>query len=203
MAKYTFLHLDDSYIALKVFEKTFENDACIIKTQTFEEAQEYLRKEPDIDCFVIDYHLRGGTGLSFIKSIRKTKKYEMTPVILLTSTATESIAFKAMKAGVNQTISKIVPPADLKTIIFNQIKNPYIQYIKRKYMEIRTIEWSTDKKFYQYCPAIRRSVAAPTSEKARDKMEKLIKKYIFEQSRQIDEIDEINSITHYIHISKK
>ena len=114
MQKQIFFHLEDSRINQILFQKTFEDVADVITAQSIKKAVELIADEPDIACFIIDYKLHDGDGLTFVKKIRTVKKYETVPVILLTSTLTDEIERDAQNVGVNESLDKMISNIDLR-----------------------------------------------------------------------------------------
>ena len=178
MTKKVFFHLDDNRIALKIFERISLEIADVISAKNFEESEEIIKFQPDINCFIIDYSLQSENGLLFIQKLRTINKYEETPVILYTSTLTNEIEYEAMKAGVNESVSKKILPEDLLKIILKQVEKPYTKLVIKKYQEATCIKWENNNEFFQYCPVFNIQVKAENSENAEHKMKILIKNHL-------------------------
>ncbi len=66
----------------------------------------------DVDCFLIDLHLNGESGLSVIAPLRV--RYPQAKIIVLTGFASIATAVQAIKLGADEYLSK---PAPLKSIV--------------------------------------------------------------------------------------
>jgi len=198
MQKLTFFHLEDSRINQILFQKTFEDIADVINAQSIGEAIELIENKPDIACFIVDYKLHDGEGLTFVKKIRLIKKYEIIPVILLTSTLTDELEREAHNAGVNESLDKMISNIDLKEVLANQIKNPHIKWIKGQEHHIPCVTYELNSKYYQFCPAIKQLVEADTPEKAEVKMRDSLKKTLSKRDGALATVHAISSCVHVI-----
>lgn len=198
MTTHTFFHLEDSRINQILFQKTFEEIAQLISVQSIGEALQLVADEPDITCFVVDYKLHDGDGLSFVQKIRSIQKYADVPVILLTSTLTDEIERQAHEAGVNESLDKMVSNKDLKQILINQIRNPHIKRIKGQKHYIPCITYESEAKYFQFCPALRELVEADTAEEAETQMRAVIREAI--SNREGSSIREVHAISHCTHV---
>ena len=202
MKKKQFLHLDDSYIALMIFKKTFEKYADICNVQTIEDAKKILSDLPDIDCFILDYNLWGGNSLSFIKEIRQMDKYIYVPIILLTSTITSTISYNAMKAGVNVSCSKMMQPVELKKTLFEQLKAPYVVLISQEHVDLSCTTWSCNNVFYQYNHSFMELISAESSEKAEQKMKDFLNDQVNVKKNVANDINILSFQSHRIILDK-
>ncbi len=198
MTMHTFFHLEDSRINQILFQKTFEDIAQVISAQSIGDALQLIADEPDITCFIVDYKLHDGDGLTFVQKIRSIQKYADAPVIVLTSTLTDEIKRHAHEAGVNESLDKMVSNKDLRRILINQIRNPHIKRIKGQKHYIPCITYESDAKYYQFCPALKELVEADTAEEAEDQMRTIIRKAI--SSRDGSSIIEVHAISHCTHV---
>ncbi len=198
MQKQTFFHLEDSRINQILFQKTFEDVADVTTAQSIGDALKLIADEPDITCFIIDYKLHDGDGLTFVKKIRSLKKYQTVPVILLTATLTDEIEREAQNTGVNESLDKMTSNIDLRKVLADQIKNPHIKRIKGQEHRIPCVTYELNAKYYQFCPAIKELVEANTPEKAEAKMRAVIKDAISKRNGAIAPVHAISQHSHVI-----
>jgi CheY-like chemotaxis protein len=198
MQKQIFFHLEDSRINQIFFQKTFEDVADVITAQSIVKAVELITDEPDIACFIVDYKLHDGDGLTFVKKIRTVKKYEAVPVILLTSTLTDEIERDAQNVGVNESLDKMISNTDLRKVLADQINNPHIRWIRGEEYRIPCVTYALKAKYYQFCPAIEQLVEADTPEKAEVKMRAGLKEALSKRDGTINPVHAISQCVHVI-----
>lgn len=168
------LYLDDSIIALKLMAKTMRGFADLICVSTISDAIDAMLQN-DIVCFIIDYMLADGNGINFAKRVRKNENYLNTPIILISASLTIDIAFKAMKAGINQSLSKSIQPVKIKQIIAQQIKNPTIHKVERTQISACCVRWETDNEFFEYSLDTGRLVQGNSAKDTQEKMYETLK----------------------------
>lgn len=181
MNKRLFLHLEDNRVAQKLLANTFKEIADFISIQTIKEAEKAIQDHPDIDCFFIDLNLENENGLDFLKKIRTIRRYDISPAFLLTSTLTSNLAYKAMRAGANESISKLVSPSDLREIIQKHLEHRYVKLVSQEFYEVECLSWAHDNHFYQYSPDIEKTVSGRSPEEVHALMDTEIETWI--QSR--------------------
>lgn len=71
-----------------------------------------------VDCFLIDLHLAGESGLSVIAPLRE--RYPQARIIVLTGFASIATAVQAVKLGADEYLSKPAPLASIIKAIQNQ-----------------------------------------------------------------------------------
>jgi two-component system chemotaxis response regulator CheY len=122
------LHLDDSTMALKMIERILRDICTVDCFADIGKASSAIR-EKQYELILTDYSLCGGTGFNFVERVRRTKGYEKTPIILLAASLSSSLAFKAMKVGINESFSKMIPARELKAALLRQVESPYIKNV--------------------------------------------------------------------------
>jgi hypothetical protein len=100
--------------------------------------------------------------------------YDRVPIILISSALTNQVAFGAMRAGANISISKMNPIAETRAEIVRQITRPYTHIVEPEMLETCCLAWKSDNVFYQYSPEIDQVVMSATEEGAHLKIEKLL-----------------------------
>ncbi len=198
MQKQIFFHLEDSRINQILFQKTFEDVADVITAQSIGDALKLIADGPDVACFIVDYKLHDGDGLTFVKKIRTVKKYETVPVILLTSTLTDELEREAHNVGVNESLDKMISNIDLREVLARQINNPHIKWIKGQEHRIPCVTYELNAKYYQFCPAIKQLVEADTPEKAEVEMRAGLKEALSKRDSAIDPVHSISQCVHVI-----
>ncbi len=198
MQKQIFFHLEDSRINQILFQRTFEDVADVITAQSIGDALKLIADGPDVACFIVDYKLHDGDGLTFVKKIRTVKKYETVPVILLTSTLTDELEREAHNVGVNESLDKMISNIDLREVLTRQINNPHIKWIKGQEHRIPCVTYELNAKYYQFCPAIKQLVEADTPEKAEVEMRAGLKEAISKRDGTVDPVHAISQCVHVI-----
>ncbi len=95
------------------------NDNNIFKAHRISEGAEYFSKQV-FDLIILDVNLPDGTGLDFLKTI---KKQTGTPVILLTANDLESDIVTGLESGADDYITKPFSLAVLRARVNTQLRN--------------------------------------------------------------------------------
>jgi len=75
----------------------------------------------DPDLVVVDYQMPGLNGIDFIKAFREIAGREETPLVMITSSSTESICVEALKGGANDFICKPVRKSEFLARVSNML----------------------------------------------------------------------------------
>jgi two-component system chemotaxis response regulator CheY len=75
-----------------------------------------------IDLFILDWKMPGLNGLQFTRAIRDIKKYQKTPIVMVTSEAAKYNVIKAVEAGVTNYVVKPVRGNLLWKKVFKYIR---------------------------------------------------------------------------------
>jgi len=194
-------HVDDSRIGLKMVSAAYKDTATIISAASIDEAVEALTPLPDISCFLIDYNLGTVNGLSLVTHIRSLEKYAQTPIVLISVSMTPGIAYRAMKAGVHESLSKGVPMPEIKAIIDAQIDAPTVKSVERTSLEISCAAWEIGDTFYQYCPDNALLVSGASAKEAREAMKVALDKAINQDNQDICGVTVLGEWSHLINIT--
>ena len=197
-AKKIFFHLEDNRIAQRVLQNTLKEIGTFISTRSIKKAEDNLSTLPDVSAFFIDNLLEDGSGLTIVKKIRSITKYDLSPIFLITSTVTPDLAYKAMRIGVNETVSKLEPPDSLRAIVTRHLSNLQIRYIPRPYYEIECVKYEAAQKHFQYCPDLDKIVCADSPKEAVDKMRTLLEDALQKKELIDTFVTEVGSYIHRI-----
>jgi two-component system chemotaxis response regulator CheY len=69
-----------------------------------------LMEEHDIRLFLIDWNMPGLDGVELVKTIRRTKEYENTPIVMITVEGGRHSIIEALEAGVTNYVLKPILP---------------------------------------------------------------------------------------------
>ena len=92
---------DDRMLALRQLKQEFPQLQAI-ECNSYESLIEALKQE--FDLAITDYQLRWSTGLEILKTLKQGQPH--CPVIMFTGTGSEEVAVKAMKAGLDDYVTK-------------------------------------------------------------------------------------------------
>ena len=193
------LHLDDSRIALKLLANAFRDIVNIVSVSDIQSARDAIAEEADICCFILDNHLVDGTGLDLIKDIRRKAQYKTTPIILFTSTLTNSVAHKAMTYGVNQSLPKVISNKDLVREVLSQVENPRIKVVAKEYHEVYCATWEHEGRFFQYSPDTHTTVEGATKAEAQESMESALQEKLNSAAYENHMVHEVELQKHIIY----
>lgn len=104
-----FLIVDDSAVMRRI-HKNILLDNKIDESRIFEaengEVAVKIAEKEDIGLFLLDWNMPKLDGLKFVQIIRSIKKYEDTPIIMITSEAAKYNVVDAINAGVTNYVVK-------------------------------------------------------------------------------------------------
>ncbi len=192
-------HLEDSKIAQKILKKILGDGVDICVASSKEEAITLVNGEPDVSIFVVDYRLYDGNGIEFIEHVRGMSKYSEVPILFQSSNMTNSIAYKAMKVGANESITKLISANDFRMCVAGHIKKPHFVFVELENIEALCVTWSVDGTHYQYCPDINKRVVGSSSVEAEDKMREVLLSYI--ETGELQATTTIDTFVHNIKTS--
>jgi YesN/AraC family two-component response regulator len=100
--KKTILLVEDDDVVRDMIKGALEKDYHILEASTCSQAIPQI--EEPLDVALVDYNLPDSDGFDVLKSIREVKPD--LPVIFMTAYSTESLAIKALRAGVTEYMKK-------------------------------------------------------------------------------------------------
>lgn len=110
MMKTILLVEDELYLQKSIKELLERYDYVVMTASTVSEAAYYVRKESQIDLFLIDVWLPDGDGFALCRSIRRSS---LKPVLFLTACDDEASIVKGLNLGGDDYITKPFRAAEL------------------------------------------------------------------------------------------
>ncbi len=147
------LAVDDDILNLELIKAIFEEekDIKVLFAKNGKEALNILEKE-DIDLILLDLAMPVLNGFDLLKIIRKEKKLETLPIIVITANSDEKL--KCLKLGANDFLSKPIEPTELKLRVRNYLK--LREYEKRLKNINKYLEEEVQKRTYALKEALKR-----------------------------------------------
>lgn len=102
MKKKTILLVDDDEVVRDMIKEALETKYAVVEASRHSEAVEKMG--PLIDLAIIDFVLPDGDGLDVLEAVRKHR--QTLPAIIMTAYGHESVAIRAVRAGVTDYIKK-------------------------------------------------------------------------------------------------
>jgi two-component system chemotaxis response regulator CheY len=97
----------DLHIGLLIEHGISSSD--IVEASNGEEALKVM-EEYDIKLFLIDWNMPGLSGVELVQSIRNTKKYAETPIVMITVEGGRHSIISALEAGITNYVLKPILP---------------------------------------------------------------------------------------------
>ena len=121
--KKTILAVDDEMWNLKVLESYLVAQGYrFITAMNAQEALDVLEREPNVDIVLSDVMMPGMNGFQLCHEIKKMKKFQSLPVILITALTETINKVSGLTAGASDFLSKPVDPVELKARISAHIR---------------------------------------------------------------------------------
>ena len=98
-----------------------KTDFTVLTASNGEEALETLATNP-VNIVLLDVAMPNMDGLTLLRHVRAMPNYEALPVIMLTASTDEAKRAKAMDAGANVFLNKLIKPNDLLAAINQSIR---------------------------------------------------------------------------------
>ena len=103
------LAVDDDPIILEIlvsFIGTMDNHE-LVTAENVDDARKILSSQDrSFDCFLLDIQMPGTDGVEFCRSLRETRKYKRTPILMLTAMSEKGYIDNAFNAGATDYITK-------------------------------------------------------------------------------------------------
>lgn len=101
------------------------------------------------DCIVIDIAMPNNIGFKFIQELKRNKRYNHVPFILLTTKGLTQDRIKGYNLGCSAYISKPFDPEELESIIKNLVlkNNRFSRFIFETYLQIKSMRLQLSKKY--------------------------------------------------------
>ena len=136
--KIKILIVEDDVFSRRVLVSMFKYDHFGNSFDIFEsgDGKDALQKilNNNFDLILLDIHIPKMDGISVLKTIRRSNKFLLTPIIILTADLDEKI--RALRCGASDFLVKPYDKVELKLKIFNQVKiKRYSMELKRQVLE--------------------------------------------------------------------
>lgn len=117
MTTKTILVVDDSAVMRKLIAATLAGDAYqVLLAEDGKAAMQYAHKDA-VDLVLTDWNMPAMGGSQLIRELRQLASYAETPVLVLTTEASEAEKADAREAGANGWLRKPVDPAILLEVV--------------------------------------------------------------------------------------
>ncbi|MCO8255391.1 PAS domain S-box protein [Haladaptatus sp. AB618] len=122
MAPIVVLHVDDDPDVLDLAATSLEGKSNQLRLRTASSGDDALSilREGGIDCVVSEYEMPDTTGISLLESVRE--EFPDLPFILFTGTGSETVASRAISAGITDYLQKEIS-VDGYAILANRIES--------------------------------------------------------------------------------
>ncbi|MCD6506368.1 response regulator [Candidatus Poribacteria bacterium] len=94
----------------------------VVEAQDGMEALEVLAHDGNIGLILTDWNMPRMTGIDFVKSVRKDKRFSGIPIIMITTNTSKMEIIQAIAAGVNNYIAKPFTPEIIREKIEQTLK---------------------------------------------------------------------------------
>ncbi|MFE1602957.1 HD domain-containing phosphohydrolase [Methylobacterium sp. ID0610] len=116
------LLVDDSRSSLERLRALLEATStltCCCYTDP-REALAAARREV-FDLLLVDYEMPGMNGVALTRNLRALAAYEQTPIVMITTSASERVRLKALAAGATDFVTKTAHPSEMRARLRNII----------------------------------------------------------------------------------
>ncbi len=168
------LFVDDSISASRIAQRAYGDVCDLDVVPDIPEAMERIASV-QYGLIFVDYLLPSGSGIDLVRTIRGMEAFDHIPVILISSAITNQVAFGAMRAGVNVSISKTASISESRERVLGQLKSPHTEIVEPEILETCCLVWKVENVFYEYCPEIDKLVVAASEEGAHQQIEDSLK----------------------------
>ncbi len=116
---------DDRDIREMVCQSLEQSDLQTIGCSDIQDARQAVKKHIP-DCLVVDWMLPDGTGIDFIRWIRKQKYYQQIPTLMLTARAEESDMLTGLESGADDYLTKPMSLRELNARVKALLRRPAV-----------------------------------------------------------------------------
>ena len=123
---------DDRDIRELVCQSLAQNDFQTIGCRDLREARQSM-ENIDPDCLVVDWMLPDGSGIEFIRWLRRQPQFQQIPVLMLTARAQESDMLTGLESGADDYLTKPMSLRELNARVKALLRRP------AAYQEIKNV----------------------------------------------------------------
>ena len=114
---------DDRDIRELVCQSLAQNDFQTIACRDLREARQSMANI-DPDCLVVDWMLPDGSGIEFIRWLRRQPQFQQIPVLMLTARAQESDMLTGLESGADDYLTKPMSLRELNARVKALLRRP-------------------------------------------------------------------------------
>jgi two-component system phosphate regulon response regulator PhoB len=114
---------DDRDIRELVCQSLAQNDFQTVGVRDVQEAKQSLA-DSSPDCLVVDWMLPDGSGVDFIRWMRRHDQYQQIPVLMLTARAQESDMITGLDSGADDYLTKPMSLRELNARVKALLRRP-------------------------------------------------------------------------------
>ena len=114
---------DDRDIRELVCQSLAQNDFQTTACRDLREARQSMAKI-DLDCLVVDWMLPDGSGIEFIRWLRRQPQFQQIPVLMLTARAQESDMLTGLESGADDYLTKPMSLRELNARVKALLRRP-------------------------------------------------------------------------------
>jgi two-component system phosphate regulon response regulator PhoB len=114
---------DDRDIRELVCQSLAQNDFQTIGCRDLREARQSM-ENIDPDCLVVDWMLPDGSGIEFIRWLRRQPQFQQIPVLMLTARAQESDMLTGLESGADDYLTKPMSLRELNARVKALLRRP-------------------------------------------------------------------------------
>ncbi len=114
--------VDDMSTVRKVLTRMLEGFAMEVLLASDAETALMLVADQDVDVFLLDINLTGMDGMELCRRLRRSQRFEHTPVLFITSLVEDEISQQAFESGGDDVINKPVSAVVLQARLTNHLR---------------------------------------------------------------------------------
>lgn len=170
------LFVDDSVMATRRVQKVLSNTCVLDCAADFGEALALIASN-EYEVFLVDQSTKNSCGLELARAIRGMDIYQATPILLFSSSLNNSLAFAAMKAGINRCLEKSLSPEQLIASINKVVQELVIDVVDLYQLETKCLRWWDGTQWFEFSPELKTMVCSRSKKGVHEQMHKLLLEY--------------------------
>ncbi len=147
------LYAEDSLTSQLLLRRSIADLCEVTVTSTLAQTEAALAVQR-YDLLIADYLFPEGNIFELLSNLRQSDRYHAMPIVVISSAMDALLLTRLLKIGVNDGLSKPLPPSELRLLVERMLTAPYVRTLEQSLTGVRCFQWFAHGEYHQYCPEL-------------------------------------------------